>query len=216
MALVDWHLQGLNVTACSCAPGCPCQFMSLPTYGYCHAAVVLQISKGHFGNTQLDGLAFGGVFAWPQAIHLGNGEAQPVVDVRANSEQREALLKIASGQETEPGATIFNVFAATFVKVHDPVFARIALKANHPAATASVSIDDIVDVEVEPIRNPITGDATRAKLVMPGGFEYHEAEVASGNVRTKKTSPITLDWTGRHAHLAELNMTGAGVYHPRA
>jgi len=215
MSFIDWHLQGFNISACSCDWGCPCQFMSLPSRGYCHAAVGIQIDRGHFGKVKLDGLTIGGVFAWPEAIHLGNGEAQPVVDVRATPEQREALLKIMSGQETEPGATIFNVFASTLVKVHDPVFARIALKADRAARTATIAIDGIVDVNVEPIRNPITGAAMSVTVTMPGGFEYHDAEFASGTVRTSG-SPIHLDWTGRHAHLAPLDMTGKGVVHARA
>jgi len=215
MSLVDWRLQGLNVSACNCAWGCPCQFMSLPTNGHCHASVGIQIDRGHFGKVQLDGLAIGGVFAWPEAIHLGNGEAQPVVDVRANAEQREALLKIMSGQETEPGATIFNVFASTLVKVHDPVFARISIKADKAACMATVAIDGIVDFNVEPIKNPITGEPMRVSVTMPGGFEYDEAQFASGNVRTTR-SPIKLDWSGRHAHMAEVNMTGLGVIHRRA
>ena len=122
MARIDWHLQGLDVTSCSCDWGCPCQFMSLPTRGFCHAAVGFSVAKGHFGKTNLDGLSFGGLFAWPKAIHEGNGEAQPIVDVRATDEQRDAILKIMSGEETEPGATIFNVFAATYSKVHTPMF----------------------------------------------------------------------------------------------
>ena len=32
---------------------------------------------------------------------------------------------------------------------------------------------------------------------MPGGFEYHEAEFASGTVRTRPRSPIKLEWAGR-------------------
>jgi len=215
MSLVDWRLQGLNVSACNCAWGCPCQFMSLPTNGHCHASVGIQIDRGHFGKVQLDGLAIGGVFAWPGAIHLGNGEAQPVVDVRANPEQREALLKIMSGQETEPGATIFNVFASTLVKVHDPVFARISIKADKAACMATVAIDGIVDFNVEPIKNPITGEPMRVSVTMPGGFEYDEAQFASGNVRTTR-SPIKLDWSGRHAHMAAVDMTGSGVVHRRA
>jgi len=215
MSFVDWHLQGLNVSACNCAWGCPCQFMSLPTNGNCQAAVGIRIDRGHFGDVQLDGLAMGGVFTWPEAIHLGNGEAQPVIDVRANAQQREALLKIMSGQETEPGATIFNVFAATFVKVHDPVFARISIEADKAARTATIAFDGIVDFNVEPIKNPITGEPMQVSVSMPQGFEYDKAQFASGNVRTTR-SPIKLDWAGRHAHLAEVNMTGLGVIHRRA
>ena len=71
----------------------------------------MKIETGHFGPTKLDGLIWLGLFAWPKAIHEGNGEVLAVVDQRADGAQREAILKILTGQETVPGATIFNVFA---------------------------------------------------------------------------------------------------------
>src|SRR5262245_39211892 len=103
MAGVDWRIQGIDVTTCNCDWGCPCQFMWLPTQGFCQAAVGFHISKGHFGSIVLDGLCFGGIFRWPKAIHEGNGEAQPIVDVRASEAQRDAVLRIMSGEETDAG-----------------------------------------------------------------------------------------------------------------
>lgn len=215
MARIDWQIQGINVSTCNCAWGCPCQFMSLPTGGDCRAAVGLHIARGHFGKTPLDGLSVAGLFAWPKAIHEGNGEAQPIVDVRANDAQREALLRIMSGEETEPGATIFNVFAATYSKVHEPMFKPIVLEADLDARTGRLEIAGVLEARVEPIRSPITGEALRAQITLPSGFEYHQAESASSHVRTLQ-APIALAWQGRHAHLAKIDMSGAGVAHGRA
>jgi hypothetical protein len=215
MARVDWRIQGIDVTHCNCAWGCPCQFMSLPTEGKCHAAVGFRIDHGHFGNIPLDGLAFGGIFAWPKAIHEGNGESQPIVDVRANEAQRDAILKIMSGEETEPGATIFNVFAATFSKVYTPMFKPIVVDADLTARTGRFEVEDVVEARMEPIRNPITGAVMFARVTLPGGFEWDEAELASSQVRTL-ASPIALQWQGRHGHIARIHMTGAGVVHDRA
>ena len=39
--------------------------------------------------------------------------------------QREALLRILTGQDTVPGATIFQVFSTTLEKLHEPIFAAI-------------------------------------------------------------------------------------------
>lgn len=214
MARVDWHVQGFDVTTCNCAWGCPCQFMSLPTEGNCRAVVGFHIDRGHFGKVKLDGLSFAGLFAWPKAIHEGNGEAQPVVDVRANEAQREAILKIMSGEETEPGATIFNVFAATYGKVHPPMFKQIRMEADFAARTARIEIEGVAEARVEPIRNPITGATSVARIVLPDGFEFEEAECASSQVRTMQ-APISLKWSGKHAHIAKLDMTGAGVVRKR-
>jgi len=212
---IDWHIEGIDVTTCSCDWGCPCQFMSLPTRGFCHAAVGFHVAKGHFGKTNLDGLSFGGLFAWPKAIHEGNGEAQPIVDVRATDEQRDAILRIMSGEETEPGATIFNVFAATYSKVHSPMFRAITVEGDLVNRTARFAVEGVVDARIEPIRNPLTGNIMFAKVSLPDGFEWEEAELGSSQVRTL-AAPIHLEWQGRHGHIARLDMTGKGVVRTRA
>ena len=211
MAMTDWRIQGYNYTNCNCAWGCPCQVMAPPTYGNCRAAVGFEVTRGHFGNVKLDGLYFGGLFAWPRAIHEGNGEALPLVDVRAKPDQREALLKIMSGQDTEPGATFFQVFFSTLTTVHEPRFVPIRFTFDLEKRMAQFVIDGLLEARTEPIRNPITGAEQRARLVLPDGFEYTEAEIASSTVMTRGDSPVKLEWKGRHAHLARLDITGQGV-----
>jgi len=215
MARIDWHIQGFGVTSCNCAWGCPCQFNSLPTQGNCHACVGFHVERGHFGKIPLDGLSFAGLFAWPKAIHQGNGEAQPVVDVRANEAQRDALLKIMSGEETDPGATIFSAFAATYGKVHTPLFRPIRVEADFAARTGRILLEGVAEVHLEPMRNPVTGAPAYAKIVLPDGFEYEEAECASSTVRTLQ-SPIPLQWQGRYGHIARLDMTGSGLVRKRS
>jgi hypothetical protein len=211
MTMIDWRIQGYDYSNCNCDWGCPCQVMARPTQGNCRAAVGFEITKGHFGSTPLDGLNFGGLFAWPGAIHEGNGECLPLVDVRATSEQREALLKIMSGQETEPGATFFQVFFATLTKVHEPRFVPMRFAIDLEQRTAQFIVDGLVEARAEPIRNPVTGVEQRARLVLPDGFEFTEAELASSTVMTRSSSPIELAWKGRHAHLTRLDITGLGV-----
>ena len=215
MAGVDWRIQGLDITTCSCDSGCPCQFMSAPTQGFCHAAVGFHVANGHYGKVSLDGLSFGGLFAWPKAIHQGNGEAQPIVDVRADETQRDAILKIMSGEDTEPGATVFNVFAATYTKVHSPLFKPITVEADLEAHTGRFFVDGVVDARIAPTRNPVTGKPSYARIVLPDGFEYQEAEVGSSSVRTM-SAPIKLEWEGQHGHIARLDMTGKGLVRGRA
>jgi hypothetical protein len=211
MALVNWRLKGVEVGTCSCAYGCPCQFDALPTHGDCRGFMGARIDVGHFGDVPLSGLRFVGLFAWPGPIHEGNGEGQWIVDARADSRQRDALLTVLSGEETESGATIFNIFAVVIPKRHPPIQAEIELTADIEARTARVRIDGLVDVALEPIRNPVTGEAHRARIVLPQGFEYHEAEIASGTARIGGT--INHDWSGRHAQLSVLHMTQNGVVH---
>jgi hypothetical protein len=37
-------------------------------------------------------------------------------------------------------------------------------------------------LKVEPILNPVTGKPHRARIVLPEGFEFHEAEMGSGDI----------------------------------
>jgi hypothetical protein len=211
MAHIDWSIKGPEVATCNCAWGCPCQFNALPTNGDCRAVVAFRIDEGHFGDIRLDGLKVAGVFAWPGAIHEGHGEALAIIDERATEEQRDALLKILSGQETEPFATIFSVVAATTEKFHDPLFKRIEFEADEERRTGRFSVPGIVEASTEPIKNPVTGAEHRAKVTLPHGFEYLEAEYASST--TKTNAPIENDWAGRHAHLCMLHLGPNGIIH---
>lgn len=211
MAFVDWSIKGPEISACNCAWGCPCQFNALPTFGNCRASVGMRIDEGHFGKVRLDGLKFVGMFAWPRAIHEGHGEGLAVIDERATPDQREALLKILSGQETEPFATIFSVVAAMTEKFHEPLFQEIEFETNQEERTGRLAVKGIIEAVAEPIRNPVTGAPHRAKVTLPHGFEYREAEFASSSV--KATGAVQLDWNGRHGHFANLHLGPTGIIH---
>ena len=209
MAEVKWHLKGRNFAHCNCAYGCPCQFNALPTHGNCEAVVGIVIDEGNHDGTKLDGLMFAGVFLWPGPIHEGRGQAVPIVDERASPAQRAAILRIMSGQDTEPGATFFQVFGSMLEKVHDPIFAKIDLDIDVNARKARLIVPDVVEARGEPIINPVTKNEHRARFDMPNGFEFTLAEVGRGWAKTH--GAIELDLADSHAHFAELNITGTGV-----
>jgi hypothetical protein len=209
--MIDWRIQGVEIGICNCAWGCPCQFNALPTNGSCSASAAIHVDRGHFGSTSLDGLNFGGLFKWPGPIHEGKGEAQPLIDERATPEQRSAILTILSGQESLAGANMFSVFASTLTKLHDPVFLPFKFQVDIDKREGYFLVPEIVEGKAEPIRNPITGDAQRVQVNMPGGFEFTSAEFASGTLKTQKDAAIKLDWSGRHSHLCHLHLTGQGV-----
>jgi hypothetical protein len=167
------------------------------------------IDSGHHGDTRLDGLRFAAVVAWPGAIHEGHGHIVPIVDERATPEQREALLRIMSGEDTEPGATVFQVFSTTYEKVHDPVFAPIEVEIDVEARTARIEVPGMIDARGEPILNPVTGMPHRARIDLPAGFEYTQAEVGRGWAKT--SGPIEHDLKDSHAHFAPLRMNQSGV-----
>ena len=209
MAYVDWSLQGHSIANCNCDFGCPCQFNTLPTHGDCRAMTAIKIDKGHFGDVDLGGLAACLMFAWPRAIYLGDGEVLVVISDHANEAQRNALLTILSGKETAPGATIFNVFAATFAKMHDPVFAPIEFYLDLENRIGRVRIPGVIDTSIEPIRNPITGKEHRVSVSLPEGFEIIRRNTRAG--AQERDGPIKLTLANSHSHVYDLHMTTNGV-----
>ena len=209
MATTEWMLQGWNFSHCNCAYGCPCQFNGLPSKGNCQAVVGIAIEQGFHGDTRLDGLNFGGAFRWPGPIHEGHGEAVPVVDERATPAQRDALLRIMSGQDTEPGATFFQVYFSTLEKVFEPVFAKVELKIDAAARRAQFRVPGVIEARGEPIVNPVTRQEHRVRIDMPGGFEFKLAEAGRGWART--FGSVQLDLADSHAHFARLHIGGHGV-----
>lgn len=206
-----WTIKGREFVHCNCAPGCPCQFNSLPTNGNCKAVGAIHIEEGHHGDTDLSGLNIGIIVAWPGPIHEGRGQVVPIVDERADEKQREALLRIMSGEDTVPGSTFFNVFAQTFEKVHDPVFAPINLEIDIDGRTARVDVPGWIEAQGEPIKNPVTGEEHRARINLPEGFEYDVCEVGQGSAKTK--GPLDVQLQNSHAQFARLHMTESGVVH---
>ena len=61
----------------------------------------------------------------------------------------------------------------------------------------------------EPIRSPIDGSPHRVRLSLPNGFEFLEAEVASGSYQTH--SALKLQSQDSHSHLAQVHFTGHGI-----
>lgn len=209
MAFIEWRMQGPEIANCNCDWGCPCQFNALPTHGFCRAMTGMRVDHGYFGDISLDGVKWVGMFAWPKAIHEGGGEAFVVIDPAASEAQRNALLTILTGGETEPGATIFNVFATVIETLHPPAFLPIEFELDLDKRVGKLSVGGVIDTTISPIRNPVTGAEHRAKVVLPHGFEYIEAEFASGD--TQATGVVPLAWTSTHAHVAMLDLSTHGA-----
>jgi hypothetical protein len=167
-----------------------------------------EIDEGYFGEVRLDGLRWATTFHWPGPVHLGNGTAQAIIGERASDPQREALLKILSGEEQEP-TTMFNIYGSTIEKEYDPLFLPIEFEFDLDKRRARVAIPSVAETSTEPIRNPVTGAEHRARVLLPEGFDFHEAEVASGSA--KGTGEIKFDWIGRHCSLSYVTLTPYGL-----
>jgi hypothetical protein len=208
--MTDWEFKGRELVNCNCEYGCNCQFNALPDKGHCQAVAGIQIDEGHHGDTRLDGLRIAAIYKWPGAVHEGNGEALPFVDQRADEKQREALLRIMVGEDTDPFATMFAVYASTLTKLHDPVFTDIEFEVDVDGRLGRLSIRDYVEMSGEPIRNKATGMEARAQIVLPNGFEYAVADIGSASSRTTG-GPIQVEFANSYGQFANLHLSTHGV-----
>jgi hypothetical protein len=211
--MTPWELQGREFINCTCEYGCNCQFNALPDKGHCHAVAGIIIDRGRFGETRLDGLKIAAIFKWPGPIHEGDGEVIAIVDERADAAQREGLLRIMTGQDTAPFATMFAVFASTVTKVHEPVFTRIDLDIDVGARTGTLVVPGHIEMRGRPIRNPVTGADHRVQIVMPDGFEYEVADIGSASSRT--SGPVLVEIEDKYAQFAQLHMNNDGLVRSR-
>ncbi|MBE9556975.1 MAG: DUF1326 domain-containing protein [Proteobacteria bacterium] len=208
--MIEWYIKAREFANCNCDYGCPCQFNALPTTGNCEAAVGYVIDEGKFGDVSLDGVKAAMVAHWPGAIHEGKGTVQLILDESSSEAQRDALLKIMKGEETEPMSTMWSVFAAMTDTHLDPLVRPIDFDLDIEERTARLSISGVLETTSEPIRNPVTGATHRARIDLPHGFEYRIAEMSSGDTQTGPDAGIQLTFEKSYGQMAEIHLGHTG------
>ncbi len=198
MAYVDWMIRGPKIVTCNCDYGCPCEFLAPPTRDTCEGFEAMEIAEGWFGDVRLDGLRVASTYHWPGPVHEGHGVVQGVIDARATEAQRDALFKILGGEEQEP-TTPFNIYGSTFETELDPVFADIEFTCDIEAGTGRAAVPEFAMVDLPRIVNPVTGKPYRAQIVLPDGWEFRTAEMASADA--KATAGIKFDYTRRYGFM---------------
>ena len=205
----QWMIKGREYGNCNCDQGCPCQFNAPSTHGHCQAVVAGIIDEGHFGDCDIAGLHWALIAKWPGEIAEGNGEIETVIDERASTAQRDALGKILKGESTTPGATIFSVLSSTMSTVHDTLYRPIDVSIDIDARQANLTIAGLVESTGTPMKNPFTGENSRAQIHLPNGFEYTYAEIGVGT--SKANGSITIELSGTHGQFCVLHMNQDGV-----
>ena len=196
---IKWRITGEEFASCNCDWGCPCQFNALPTTGRCEAFVTCLITDGFFGNTRLDHVVFSRIYWWPRAIHEGNGLRHMIIDEQATKDQRDALIAIESGQH---GGLIWEISVVVAPNLIEPLFAPITFNVDREKRRATVRIPGIGETNIEPIQNPVTGEEHRARIVLPNGFEYKEAEMGNTvNCRVNAGDRLTFELKNTYAQL---------------
>ena len=195
-----WFFDADYLQACNCDYGCPCEFSAPPTPGFCHGVGVWKIEHGKYGDLSLDrtGLAFAA--KWPGAIHEGNGTVCLFVDEKASPAQRDALLEIGSGKA---GGLPFEILATTFSTLLEPEFVSFDVKINGLQSTARLGDD--FRIALEPIKNPVTGDAEQVTVNHGTGFIFKTAECASAREGSVAIDKMNFSYPNKAGFIARIH-----------
>jgi hypothetical protein len=195
----SWSIEADFIQACNCDYGCPCEFSAPPTKGFCEGMGAWQIKRGHYGDVKLDGLGVAFAAHWPKAIHEGGGTCGLIFDERATSPQREALLQICSGQA---GGMPFEIIVTTFTTFLEPQFAPF--KFNFNGRNSSVQIGNAMNVAVEPIKNPVTGEPESVRIQHSTGFIFKEAECVSAATMDVSVGELKFSWPNKAGFVTQI------------
>src|SRR5690606_30119727 len=144
------------------------------------------------------------VAKWPGPVHEGRGRMQPIIDARADPAQRNALVSILTGRQTDPMATFWAVYAAMCETILDPIHTSIAIELDMEARRATCHAEGVAQGRGEPIVNPVTGAEHRVGIILPSGFEFGQNEVGRG-WSTTLGGGVSVTLEDSYAHWCELH-----------
>jgi hypothetical protein len=199
-----WSIECDYLESCNCDFGCSCNFSGLPNFGRCESLVGFHIRRGNYGATRLEGLDFICAASWPKAIHQEGGTLRVYICEAASSEQRAAMSQIAYGRAGGNG--FFAVFANTFAYQLDPLF--VPIEMNVDGSHSSFKVPGVLEVQLAPHLDPISGDAHDVQLHVPKGFIFQTAHAVKTAVMKIASPNLNFEHSGRNAFYTLVSYQG--------
>lgn len=200
---VAYHLKGVLLGACSCDWGCPCNFEAPPTRGFCEGGYLWHVQEGAYGQIPLDGLNFAWYAHSPGPLHLGDLTSLVLVDERANAQQRQALEEMLTKNPDVMPFGIFKHLTSTLLGVRYVPF-ELELSGTHSRAT----IPGILDYQLTPMKNPVTGEEEPATLLKPKGFTSKQQELCSTSALRLTSEGLSFDHSGKYGEFSLFEYQG--------
>lgn len=194
------QLKGTVLISCNCDYGCPCNFNALPTTGDCEGHWTWHVESGSVDGVSLDGINFSLAVDWPKAIHDGNGEGVLLVDERASDEQREAVRRLVAGDFGGP----WGVLAWTWPTLHGPT--PVAYELELDGVNSRMQAGDKIVLELEPIKNPVSGAEVTPSAVLPQGLVFKQGDFASSKT-FRVADGVSFEHPGKYAAIAPFEYT---------
>ena len=202
-----WRIKATYIEACNCAYGCPCNMNGFPTHGFCEGSIGVLIKEGDRDGVNLAGAKFAGAVKWPGAIHEGNGTMAVFID--GNTEQQAALVEILTAKD--PGLP-WEILAATISEIHGPFFEKIDISDDD--TDSQVKVGKKFEIKMESFTNPVSGDKHEAHMVLPTGFIFTDAKVATTSVNMVDADGVTFDHKGNNAYYSEVEWSSENRVDP--
>ena len=190
---VKWSYQAEMINACNCDWGCPCNFNAKPTNGFCEGVYAAHITTGFHGETTLDGLKFAWGAKWPRAIHEGGGTAKIWIDDAASESQQSALEDILTGK---PGGLPWMILTSTIDHWLETAYVRF--EWNYDGIRSSYKAGTEVQAALEAMRNPVSGQESSAKIVLPEGIVTKELEASATRTFSVFTKGLKIAAPGKY------------------
>jgi hypothetical protein len=196
-----WRLRGQVVIACNCDYGCPCNFNARPSHGKCEGGWTWHVDEGAYEDVDLAGLTFSVYVNWPGAIHEGGGEGVILLDERADGEQRAAIETLVSGDVGGP----WGVLAWTWPTVHGPLAVEYDLEL--VGLESKVRAGDVVQIQVEKVKNPVTGAEVTPSVVLPQGIIFKQGDLGR-SATFRVNGGISYDHSGQYSAVGPFDYAG--------
>jgi hypothetical protein len=149
------------------------------------------IESGHVAGLDVSGLGVALYASWPGAIHEGGGRAVCFVDERADESQRAALTGLLWGAGGGPWGIFINTY-----QLAAPEPARFDVHIDPYAGRAIVGSS--VELELQPIRNPVTNAEVHPEVVLPEGLILKRGSLAASRV-FRVRGALEYDHSGQYA-----------------
>jgi hypothetical protein len=206
----DWRLVGDWWDLCNCAIGCPCNFGSNPTLGYCEGVLTWLIRDGNFGSLKLKkNLAVVLVIHWEGNVFEKNREFGFLIDDRANREEREALKTIFTGY----AGGAFAAWRDLTLRVDGVEYVK--MNVSHDSENWRVEVRGLIDGIGAPFRKYMVPEGDTCRI-----YNAPRPEVVPGflTVGTAKRNVVTgafgrnWDWSDRSSKHIAFDLRGPKTF----
>jgi hypothetical protein len=207
---VQWRIAGEWWDLCNCAIGCPCNFGSDPTLGYCEGVLTWLIREGNYGDVPLDGsLAVVLIIHFKGNALEKNREFGFLIDDRANPAQRDALETIFTGK----AGGIFEAWRDLTIQLDGVEF--VPMTVSHSDEEWKVEVPGLVEGLGGPYRKYMVPENDTCRIYNAPRPEVTPGYLTVGQAALNIVTGVfgrNWDWSKRSSKHIAFDLQGPGSF----